>query len=181
MEMQTVYNYLAIIVLVIGIALALFGRAIWHRILSGIGGMLGWMIGFGIGIWYFGYNSAMDVLFAVIIGIVCAIILGAIFATLVEAALCLLAGLLAGGAVYYYYGDMMIAIIVVLVVTVVAFILREYAISVITAIIGALLAAAAIYYLTNLTYAVMGGIILFALGTFVQFYFLEDNDNYKDD
>lgn len=183
MDAETIYMYLQIALLFIGIAIALFGRAIWHRVLAGIGSMIGWMIGFGVGIWYFGYDSAYDVLFAVIIGFVCAIIVGAIFATLVEAALCLMAGLLAGGFVYLFYGNLAVAVIVFLVVAVASFLLREYAISAVTAAIGAILAGVAIYYLLDkdMTFALIGGILLFVLGTLIQFYFLADNDNYMDD
>jgi hypothetical protein len=182
-EIETVYMYMQLALLFVGIAIALFGRAIWRRVLAGIGSMIGWMIGFGAGVWFFGYDSAWDLVYAFIIGLVCAIILGAIFATLVELALCLLIGLLAGGFIYFFHGNLAIAAVVFLVVTVVAFMLREYAISAVTAAIGAILAGVSIYYLTDKSFALasMASVLLFVLGTIIQFYALADNDNYKDD
>ena len=178
MEIETIYMILALILLFIGIAVALFGRAIWDSVMSMIGGMIGWMLGFGIGIWFFGYDSWTSIIICIILGFVGSLIIGAIFGAMVEAALSLLAGILAGVLVYFTFGEnLMYAAIACIVVAILAFVLIEHVIAFVTAFVGAVLAGGAIWYLMDLNYAILGFILLFIFGSLIQFYMLADNDS----
>ncbi|MCK5309962.1 MAG: hypothetical protein KAJ64_04885, partial [Thermoplasmata archaeon] len=70
MDLETVILILAVIALIIGIALALFGRAIWGTLLSMIGGMIGWMLGFALGVIIFGFGSLLSIILVIICGFV---------------------------------------------------------------------------------------------------------------
>jgi hypothetical protein len=177
MDKETIYMILAIILLIIGIAVALFGRAIWDSVMSIIGGMIGWMLGFGIGVLLFGYDSWTEIIIAIILGFVGSLIMGAIFGALVEAALSLLAGILVGVLVYFATDEnLMYAAITCIVVAILSFVLMEHIIAFITAFIGAVLAGAAIWYLMDLSYAILGFILLFVFGSLIQHFMLDDND-----
>lgn len=176
MDIHTIYYILAWILLIIGVALAVFGVAIWDMLLSAFGGMLGWMIGFGIGISYFGYGSWTGIILAIVIGIIGSIIMAAIFEFLVEAALSLLAGILVAGMVYVATGEIMYAAIVCIVVTVVAYLLIEHVVAIVTAFIGAILAAMAIWYLWGANLAILSFILLFIFGAMIQHYMLDEYD-----
>ena len=176
MDMNTVFFVLAVIVLIIGVALALFGRAIWDMLMSMIGGMIGWMIGFGIGIWFFGYDSWTGIIIAIILGFVGSFIMGALFGVLVDVALALLAGLLVGALVFFATEDWLYAGIALLVVTILAYVFIERIISIVTAFIGAILAAAAIWYLAGANLAILGFVLLFVIGAAIQHFMLDIHD-----
>ncbi len=175
MDIDTVYMILALILLVVGIALALFGRAIWDAVMSAIGGMIGWMLGFGIGIWYFGSDSWTGIIIAIVMGFIGSFILATIFGFLVEAALSLVAGILIGVFVFYLTDSIIYAAIAMAVIAIVSFIFIERLIAIITAFIGAVLAAAAVWYLYGFDLAVLAFILLFIIGSILQQFVLDDN------
>lgn len=180
MDLDTVIFILAIIALVIGIALALFGRAIWGALLSMIGGMIGWMIGFAVGVLLFGFDNLLAIILVIICGFVGSLIMGAIFRFLVEAALALLTAILAAGIFWYIYQDqILIAIIIFAVVFILAYVFIEKVVIVITAFIGSIIAGVGLYFLLgNAGYAVIGALALLVTGILIQFFLLDDSDNF---
>lgn len=180
MDIETVKFILAAIVLLIGIALALFGRAIWGSLLSAIGSMIGWMVGFAIGFYFFGFSTLMGIILTIIIAFIASFIMGAIFQLLVELALALLTAILAAGLFYYFNQDqVVIALIIFAVVFILAYVFIEKVVIVVTAFIGSILAAIGIYFLTyNTGYTAMGFIGLFIIGCLVQYFLLEGHDSF---
>jgi len=176
MDEQTIYFILAIILLIIGVVLAFFGKAIWGSLMSIIGGMIGWFLGFSLAM-YFGWGW----LIAVIVGLICGIIGSMLFGYLVEAALAFITGLLAGGVIFYLAPDYwIVAIIVFGIVMVLAYVYIEQVVGVVTALIGALLAAGAIYILANTELAVLGFILIFVGGALIQTFVMRDVDAFED-
>jgi hypothetical protein len=178
MDAHTVYQILAVIILIIGIALALFGRAIWAGLLTAIGSMIGWMLGFAIGAMFFGFDSITGIIITLVLAFLGSFILGTVFRFLVELALALLTGLLCGALVYFFTGNIIIAVIVFAVGLILAYVFIEKVVVVVTALIGSLLAAAATYYLLdrNENYAVLAFIGLFIGGILIQHFLLEEYD-----
>ena len=178
MDLETVKMILAVIVLLIGLALALFGRAIWGSLLSAIGSMIGWMLGFTVGIFFFGFTTLLGIILTIIIAFIGSFIMGAIFGFLVELALALLTAILAAGLFYYFnQGQVMIALIIFAVVFILAYVFIEKVVIVVTAFIGSILAAIGIFFLTdNPGYASLGFIGIFILGCVIQYFMLDDHD-----
>jgi hypothetical protein len=137
--------------------------------------MIGWMLGFGIGIWYFGYESWWGIIIAIVLGFVGSFIMAAIFGMLVEAALSLLAGILVGIFVFYLTDNLIYAGIAMAVVAILSFVFIERLIAIITAFIGAVLAAAAVWYLKDFNLAVLAFVLLFIIGSALQQFVLDDN------
>ena len=181
MDMNTVIYILALIALVIGIALALFGRAIWGSLLSMMGGMIGWMIGFAVGVIIFGFDNLMAIILVIICGFIGSLIMGAIFRYLVEAALALLTAILTAGIFWYIYQDQfLIAIIIFAVVFILAYVFIEKVVVVVTAFIGSIIAGVGLFFLLgNAGYAVMGALALLVTGILIQVFLLDDSDNFR--
>jgi hypothetical protein len=179
MTIDTVYYIIAIILIVIGAALALFGRAIWDALLSTIGGMIGWIIGFGIGIYimkhFFDNESWLALLVAIVLGFIGGFIMAALFGMLVEAALSLCAGLLIGIFVFYLTGNLLYAVIAMTVIAIITFIFIERLVAVITAFVGSVIAAAGIWFLKGFDLAVLCFVLLFVIGSAIQQFVLDDN------
>ncbi len=181
MEWETVILILAVIALIIGIVLALFGKSIWGTLLSVIGGMVGWMLGFALGVILFGFSNILSIILVIICGFVGSLIMGAIFRFLVEAALALLTGILAAGLFWLAYPDQIIvAIIIFAVVFIISYVFIEKVVVVVTAFIGSIIAGVGIYVIMdyNLGYAVIGALGLLITGILIQFFLLDDNDNF---
>lgn len=177
MELHTIYQILAVMLLIIGSVIALFGRAVWKGLFASFGGMIGWMIGFGIGVWIFGFDTWTGIIISVIIAFISSFIMGALFGMIVEIALAVLVGILAGGLVFLLTGNLLVAVIVFGIVGILAYVLMDKVVILVTALIGSVLAAAAVYYLMDWEYAIVAFIAIFALGLLIQFVFLADNDN----
>ena len=180
MDWETVIFILAIIALLIGIALAFFGRAIWGSLLAVIGSMIGWMIGFAVGTILFGFDTIMAIILVIICGFVGSFIMGAIFRYLVEAALALLTAILAAGIFWYIYQDqILIAIIIFAVVFILAYVFIEKVVVVITAFIGSIIAGVGLFFLLdNAGYAVIGALAILVGGILVQFFLLDNRDDF---
>ena len=180
MDWNTVVAILALIALAIGIVLALFGRAIWGMLLAAIGGMIGWMIGFAIGVILFGFGNLMAIILVFICGFVGSFIMGAIFRFLVEVALALLAAILAAGIFWYSYPDLALyALIIFAIVFVISYVFIEKVVVVVTAFIGSIIAGVGLYFLLgNAGYAVIGALALLVGGSLIQFFLLDDRDDF---
>ena len=180
MDWETVIFILAIIALIIGIVLALFGKSIWGGLLAVIGSMIGWMIGFAVGVLLFGFGNLLSIILVIICGFVGSLIMGAIFRYLVEVALALLTAILAAGIFWYIYQDqILIAIIIFAVVFILAYVFIEKVVIVITAFIGSIIAGVGLYFLlNNAGYAVIGALALLVTGILLQFFVLDDSDNF---
>ena len=165
MELETIVYIFALIALLIGIVLALFGRSIWGMLLAGIGGMIGWMLGFAVGVLLFGFGNLMSIILVFICGFVGSFVMGAIFRFLVEAALALLAAILAAGVFWYMYpGQVLVALIIFAIVFVISYVFIEKVVVVVTAFIGSIIAGIGIYFLLdNAGYAVIGALVFTVL------------------
>jgi len=180
MDLDTVVFILAVVVTLVGIALAFFGRAIWSGLLSAIGGMIGWMIGFAVGIYFFGFGDLMSIIIVVIIAFVSSFILGAIFGFLVELALALAAALLAAGLFFYFnQGQIVVALVIFAVTFILAYVFIEKVVIVVTAFIGSILAAVGLWFLTeSVLWTGVGLIGIFFLGCLIQYFMLDDYDTF---
>lgn len=180
-NMQIIYLILLLIIFLVGITLAFLGRRIWGGLMSLFGSMIGWYIGFAIGMYFLQPTDLGGWLIVIIIGFICSIIMSFIFRYLVEAALALITGALIGGVAFLFTGLVIVGIIVFAIAFVLAYIFIESIIIVVTALIGALLAAGAVYFLSNITHfdglegyegnmglAVLTFILIFIGGLFVQ-------------
>ena len=129
---------LGLILLAIGILLAFFGRSMWEAMMSLIGGFIGWFLGFGITIYFLGSDGWY---IGIIVGFLCGFVGSILFHYLVEVALALIAGVLAGGLVYIIGGAgwAIPAIIVFAVVFAISYYYIDDLIGVITALIGGIL------------------------------------------
>ena len=176
MSIDTIYMILALIVLLVGIVLAFFGKAIWGSLMSMIGGMIGWFLGF-----FFATYMGWGWIIAIIVGFICAFIGSILFRYLVEISLAFITGLLAGGLFFVAFPNLLIvAVIIFAVVFILAYVYIEEVVAFITALIGALLSGAAIYYLTTSEgMAVLGAILIFLGGALVQTIALKDHDAFE--
>ena len=177
MEMETI---LLIIMLIIGLVLAFFGIKVWETLMGIIGGFIGWFIGFGLGMYYFESDPNVYI-YAIIIGLICGFIGSMLFHYLVEAAMALVVAALGGGVVYYMGGEtpeqmyLIAAIIVFVVVFALAFYFMDELIGVFTAMIGAILAGAALYLLMDGDpMSIILGIVIFISGAALQTFVLTD-------
>ncbi len=180
MDLDTVIMVLAVIALLIGIGLAFFGRAIWGMLLSAIGGMIGWMLGFAVGVLIFGFGDLLSIILVFICGFVGSFILGAIFRFLVEAALALVAAILAAGIFWWAYpGQLLFAIIIFALVFILSYVFIEKVVAIVTAFIGAIIAGVGAYFLLdNLGYAAIAALGLMVAGSLVQLFMLDDSDDF---
>ncbi len=190
-NMQIIYLILLLILFFIGIALAFLGRKIWGGLMSLMGSMIGWYIGFAIGMYFIQPADIGGWLIVIIIGFICSIIMSFIFRYLVEAALALITGALIGGVAFLLTGNVIVGIIVFAVAFILAYIFIDSIIILVTALIGALLAAGAIYFMSNITQfdglegyegnlglATLGFILIFIGGLFVQILRERDEDRH---
>jgi hypothetical protein len=180
--MQLIYLILLLIIFFIGLALAFLGRKIWGGLMSIIGSMIGWYIGFAIGMHFINPVDIGGWLIVIIIAFVCSFIMSIIFRYLVEVALALITGALVGGVAFLLTGSEIVGIIVFVVGFILAYIFIESIIIFVTALIGALLAGGAVYFLSNINnfeglegfegsmgLAVLAFALIFIGGVFVQF------------
>jgi hypothetical protein len=149
-DMQILYLILLLIIFFIGVALAFLGRNIWGGLMSIIGSMIGWYIGFAIGVYFIDPVDLGGWLIVIIIAFICSFIMSIIFRYLVEVALALITGALVGGVALLLTESEIVGIIVFAVAFVLAYIFIESIIILVTALIGALLAGGAVYFMSNI-------------------------------
>lgn len=181
MDSETISLILCVALLCIGLALAFFGKAIWDSLMAFIGGLIGWFIGLGLGIYFLEPESTMDWVLVIIIAFVFCLVCALLFGYVVEIALAFITAVLIAGLVYYMLMDYEYAYIVAIIVFVIAFVVVYYFIDEIlvgvTALIGSVLASAAIWLLTGQLLIVAGCFILILIGGILfQIYVLKEGD-----
>lgn len=170
---------IGIILLLVGLGLAFFGRVVWGPLMSLIGAFIGGTIGYVIGYVLGGWIVAM------ILSLICAIVGSMLFGTLVKIGLAFLTGLLAGGLVFIALSGLqldmriIIAFIVLVIVFAIAYYFIEELIGIITALIGGILMGIAIWLLTgDAGLGLLLGGLSFLGGALVQTFAIRKYDRY---
>jgi hypothetical protein len=182
MDSETVSLILRVVLLCIGLALAFFGKAIWDSMMAFIGGIIGWFIGLGLAIYFLNPQTTMDWVLVIIIAFAFCLVCALLFGYVVEIALAFITAVLIAGLVYYMLMDYGYAYIVAIIVFVIAFAVVYYFIDEIlvgvTALIGSILASAAIWLLTgeSLLIAVACFFLILIGGILFQIYVLKEGD-----
>ena len=159
---------IGIILVLVGLLLALFGKAIWAILMSLIGAVIGGLMGGLLGYIFFGYIGGL------IFGFAGSFMGSLLFGYLVEFALAFLVGILAGGIVYILWGSVIGAIIVIVIVFAVAYYFISQIIGILTALIGSILFGGGLWLLTHDIVLVVGlGILVFAGGALIQTFLLK--------
>jgi hypothetical protein len=177
----TIPYWIFIILIIIGLLMVFFGRAIWDIVMSIIGGIIGSMIGFVIGFIFFQWIGAIICMF--IFGFIGSIL----FKYLIRSALALLCGIIAAGLLWYAMGTPKYAdfavwgLIVMIAVFIPCYIFIEQLVSVLTALIGGALLGFGIYGLTLEPWLAIGvGVGMWILGSVIQILALGDYDKVSD-
>lgn len=170
---------IGVILLLVGLGLAFFGRVVWGPLMSLIGAFIGGTIGYAIGYVLGGWIVAM------ILSLICAIIGSMLFGTLVKIGLAFLTGLLAGGLVFLALGGVqldariIVAFIVLVIVFAIAYYFIEELIGIITALIGGILMGIAIWLLTgDVGLGLLLGGLSFLGGALIQTFAIRKYDRY---
>ena len=165
------------ILIIIGLIMALFGRAIWDFVLSMIGGILGSLIGFVVGFILGGLIGAIVGMF--VLGFIGSLL----FKYLMRVVLALLAGVVISILVWYGIGKPMLAdfapwaLLIIILVFIPSYWFIEELISLLTALIGGAIVGVGVYCLTwNPWVAFLVGILVWVGGTFLQIMALEKYD-----
>ena len=171
----TVALAIGAILIVLGLALALWGRGIWRFLMTLIGMALGSILGFIIGYAIGGY------LLGLVISLIGATIGSILFGKLVKIALAFVVGLLAAGIVFFAFGApsgtglgdtrAIAAILAFIVVFAIAYYFIEELLGFITAVIGGVLLALGVYIVLgpgNGIAAGAAGLGIFLVGVITQ-------------
>jgi hypothetical protein len=177
----TIPFWVFIILIIIGLVMAFFGRAIWDVAMSMIGGLIGSMIGFVVGFILAGFIGAIICMF--IFGFIGSIL----FRYLVKVALALLCGFIVAALVWLAIGRppisgfLIIGFIIMIVVFIPCYYYIEHLVSILTALIGGAILGLRIYGLTLNPWLAIGiGILVWVLGSIVQMKALENYDRVTD-
>jgi len=164
----------AVILLVIGLALAFAGRAVWKRVMSFIGAIVGGLLGFA-----FGQAVSNNILIAFVVGALGAIVGSAVFIFLARVGISALAGVLAF-LVLAGFVNVVIALVAGFVVFVITFVYAEVAIGIVTAIAGGLLTGFALMMLgVDSTLAIVAMLVIIVLGATLQMSLLKEQADGK--
>ena len=164
----------AVILLVIGLALAFAGRAVWKRVMSFIGAIVGGLLGFA-----FGQAVSNNILIAFVVGALGAIVGSAVFIFLARVGISALAGVLAF-LVLAGFVNAVIALVAGFVVFVITFVYAEVAIGIVTAIAGGLLTGFALMMLgVDSTLAIVAMLVIIVLGATLQMSLLKEQADRK--
>lgn len=177
----TIPVWIFIILIIIGLLMAFFGRAIWDIIMSLIGGIIGSMIGFVIGYIFFGFIGAIILMF------ICGFIGSILFKYLIRIALALLCGLIAVALVWLLMGKpsydsfVIIGVIILFLVFIPSYIFIQHLVSILTALIGGVFLGIGIYGVTLSPWLALGiGVLIWIVGSVVQMLALERYDRVSD-
>jgi hypothetical protein len=175
-DLGAVPSWVWLILLIVGLLLCFFGEFIWELMVSLLGAMIGFMIGSIVG-----YSLTNQMLCALGMGFLGAMLGSMIFQLLAKAAVALLCGLLAfAGVAYLIYNSnpddtstpVIAGLIAAAVVFVIASIYVEEIVGVFLAAVGGFLVGVAVYFLVEsdaaIIYAVLAGGVLFLLGAVFQ-------------
>jgi Na+-transporting methylmalonyl-CoA/oxaloacetate decarboxylase gamma subunit len=176
---------IAVVLLLIGLALAFAGRSVWRHVMSFIGGIVGGLLGFTFG-------SALGGSFLVgfIAGFVGAMIGSSVFIFLARLGISALAGVLGFLVVTSLLPSVisgasssslnLAALVIGLIVFVVTFVYAEVAIGVVTAIAGGLLAGFALILLgVSMTLSVLALLAIIVFGAALQLTVLKEESERK--
>jgi hypothetical protein len=177
----TIPFWVFIILIIIGLLMAFFGRAIWDIIMGLIGGLIGSMIGFVVGFILLGFIGA--IIFMFIFGFIGSIL----FRYLVRVALALLCGLLVAALIWLAASKppmedfAVIGLIIMIIVFIPCYYFIEQLVSVLTALIGGVILGLGVYGLTLSPVMAIGlGILAWIGGAIVQILALEKYDRVSD-
>ena len=164
----------AVILLVIGLALAFAGRAVWKRVMSFIGAIVGGLLGFA-----FGQAASGEILIAFVVGALGAFLGSAVFIFLARVGISALAGILAF-LVLAGFVNAAIALVAGFVVFVITFVYAEVAIGIVTAVAGGLLTGFALMMLgVDSTLAIVAMLVIIVLGATLQMSLLKEQADRK--
>jgi hypothetical protein len=181
MDSDTISLILQVVLLCIGLALAFFGKAIWDSLMAIIGGIIGWFIGLGLAIYFLDPQTTMDWVLVIIIAFAFSLVCALLFGYVVEIALAFITAVLIAGLVYYMLMDYEYAYIIAIIVFVITFVVVYYFIDEIlvgvTALIGSVLATAAIWLLIGQPFIAVGCFFLILIGGILfQIFVLKEGD-----
>lgn len=173
----TIPFWVFIILVIIGLVMAFFGRAIWDVLMSMIGGLIGSMVGFVIGFMLAGFVGAIICMF--IFGFIGSIL----FRYLIRVVLALFCGIIVAALIWLAIGKpplsdfLVIGLIIAIVVFIPSYYFIEELVSVLTALIGGAILGVGIYGLTLDPWLAIGvGVLVWIFGSLVQIMALEKYD-----
>jgi hypothetical protein len=177
----TIPFWVFIILVIIGLVMAFFGRAIWDVAMSMIGGLIGSMIGFVVGFMLAEWIGAIICMF--IFGFIGSIL----FRYLVRVALALLCGLIVAALIWLAAGGppladfLIFGLIIMIIVFIPSYYFIEELVSVLTALIGGSILGVGVYGLTLNPWLAIGlGVLAWIFGSLVQIMALEKYDRVAD-
>lgn len=145
--MQQIYLGVLVLLLLLGLVLAFAGRWVFESLMSFLGALIGAVIGFQLGYYTFGWGCFGGLILCVI----GALVGGLIFHYIVEFAIALFCGLLAGVVVFAVLGSGQYTIFITLIVIIVVGVLSWYfireIIGVVTALMGGMISGYALLQL----------------------------------
>jgi hypothetical protein len=168
---------LGVILILVGLALAFFGRKMWTPFMSLVGAIIGGAVGFILG----GVYVPNGYLAAALLGLIGSILGSILFNYLVKIALALITAGIPAILTYYAIGGnpvtdqsaqdtrVIVAILVLLLVFALAYYFVEELIGVVTALVGGFLLGVGIFLaFSNVSWAFSGGALVFFVGAIVQ-------------
>ena len=176
---------IAVVLLLVGLALAFFGRVVWRHVMSLIGGVIGGLLGFT-----FGSALGGGMLVGFVVGFLGAMIGSAVFIFLARVGISALAGVLAFIVMTSFLPTLIsgvsssslnaVALVIGLVVFVITFVYAEVAIGIVTAIAGGLLAGFALILLgVDMTLSVLALLAIMVFGAALQLTVLKEESESK--
>lgn len=161
---------IGIVLLLIGLVLAFFGKLIWAMMMSLIGALIGGILGYIIGMLLGGW------VFALILSLILAILFSMVFGYLVEMGLALILGLMGFALIFLTFpgtGGIVGGVIVLAIIFGVAYYFIEEVVAGATALIGGILTGAGVFLLTyDLGLSIGVGLMVFVTGALVQIFAL---------
>ncbi|TLZ50820.1 MAG: hypothetical protein E6K18_06445 [Methanobacteriota archaeon] len=168
---------LGILLIVVGLVLAFFGRKVWTPFMSFVGAIIGGTVGYIIG----GFYAPSGYVVALVLGLIGSILGSILFNYLVKIALALITAAIPATLTYYAMGGnavsdqtardtpVIVAILVLVLVFAIAYYFVEELIGVVTALVGGALLGVGIFLATGSgTYALGGGAGVFLAGSILQ-------------
>lgn len=164
----------AIVLVVIGLATAFFGRRVWKQVMSFAGAIVGGIIGYSIG------ASLGDPLMGLVVATLASIIGSAVMVFLAKIGLGAIAGLLAFIVVAAILGSPIAGVIAAVIVFAITLAYIETAIGVVTGIVGGLLVGIGTLWLEfDMLFVVLALLAVMVLGTTFQMVALKDESEMK--
>jgi hypothetical protein len=161
---------IGVVLLLIGLVLAFFGKLIWAMMMSLIGALIGGLLGYMIGVLYGSFWIS------IILSLILAVLLSMVFGYLVELGLALVLGLMGFALVFMTFdgiGAIIGGAIVLAIIFAVAYYFIEEVVAGATALIGGILTGVGVYFLTlDLGLSIGVGIMIFVTGALVQIFAL---------